>query len=204
MRRCFVLMIDCLLLLAGKRMRRCFVLMIACLLLLAGCGGSPSSAKLLPENPKGTKAVILPENAEPVQTENEGVADTKPPTVNTLGSVVEIKEKMFIAQCNDIYLNPKDYAGKTIHIEGMYDEYTDEAGTLYRAVIRNGPGCCGNDGVAGFEFSCDGTPDCKQNDWISIEGIITPFTYDDGYETVIIGVANVTVKVERGAEYVNQ
>ncbi|GHT01203.1 hypothetical protein AGMMS50276_28740 [Synergistales bacterium] len=121
------------------------------------------------------------------------------------GAVVEIREKMFIAQCNDIYLNPEEYAGKTIRIEGMYDEYTDEAGTVFRAVVRNGPGCCGNDGVAGFEFSCDGVPDCKPNDWISVEGIISLSASDEnGYNAIIIAQTTVTVKTERGMEYVTQ
>jgi uncharacterized membrane protein YcgQ (UPF0703/DUF1980 family) len=136
-----------------------------------------------------------------------GSGDSAPanlPPENTSGGVVKIKEKMFIAQCNDIYLNPKEYIGKIIRIEGLYDEYTDEAGAVHRAVIRYGPGCCGNDGVAGFVFSGDGAPDCKPNDWIAIEGVITPVTYNNGYETVIIGKASVTVKTERGAEYVTQ
>ncbi|MDR2616038.1 MAG: hypothetical protein LBC28_05595, partial [Oscillospiraceae bacterium] len=69
---------------------------------------------------------------------------------------------------------------------------------------RLGPGCCGNDGVAGFEFTCDALPELKENDWISVEGVLTPYTYDDGYESVIISDAVVTVKAERGAEYVSQ
>jgi uncharacterized membrane protein YcgQ (UPF0703/DUF1980 family) len=205
---------------AGKRsftMKRCFAIILL-LLLLAGCNGNPSSANLLPENidgtatsPESTKDVTAPEapaeNSNPVASGSEsssGSSDAVISPVNTSGDVVEIKEKMFIAQCNDIYLNPGDYIGKTIRIEGMYDEYSDDAGNTYQAVIRNGPGCCGNDGVAGFEFLCEGVPEFKRNDWISIEGIIRPFAYDDGYETVIIGNASITVKTERGAEYVTQ
>ena len=129
-----------------------------------------------------------------------GVSDS----LGAAAAVVEIKEKMFIAQCNDIYLNPEEYAGKTIRVEGMYDEYTDDAGTVFRAVVRNGPGCCGNDGVAGFEFSCEGVPDCKPNDWILVEGIISSNSDKNGYNTVTIENAALTVKAERGAEYVSQ
>jgi zinc transport system permease protein len=118
--------------------------------------------------------------------------------------VIEIREKLFIAQCNDIYLNPGEYIGRRVRIEGMYYEYAEEGGAIYYSVTRLGPGCCGNDGVAGFEFACDSPPVCEPDDWISVEGVITPYTYDDGYESVIIGDASVTVKTERGAEYVSQ
>jgi len=63
-------------------------------------------------------------------------------------SVFEIREKMFIAQCNDIYLNLKDFEGRTVKIEGFCDTDIDpETGKTYYGVIRKGPGCCGNDGV---------------------------------------------------------
>ncbi|MDR2768886.1 MAG: metal ABC transporter permease, partial [Treponema sp.] len=74
--------------------------------------------------------------------------------VEPSGSVVEIKEKMFIAQTNDIYLNAEDYLGKTIRLEGLFktDSYDDLSKT-YCFVMRYGPGCCGNDGSAGFEVA---------------------------------------------------
>ncbi|MDR0446924.1 MAG: hypothetical protein LBH17_07895 [Oscillospiraceae bacterium] len=118
--------------------------------------------------------------------------------------VLEIREKLFIAQCNDIYLNPEEYAGRRVRIEGMYYAFAEEGGAIYYSVTRLGPGCCGNDGVAGFEFTSDPPPECVENDWISVEGTLMPFVYDDGYESVIIADATVTVKTERGAEYVTQ
>ena len=39
------------------------------------------------------------------------------------------------------------------------------------AVVRNSPGCCGNDGLAGLDINYDGEyPD--ENTWVTIEGII--------------------------------
>jgi uncharacterized membrane protein YcgQ (UPF0703/DUF1980 family) len=49
--------------------------------------------------------------------------------------IIEIRERMFIQQCNDIYLNPEDYEGRTIKLEGIYDEYTVEDEVL-RFVFR--------------------------------------------------------------------
>ena len=43
-----------------------------------------------------------------------------------MNNVIEIKERMFINQCNDVYLNPDDYRGKLIKLEGIYDGFTDE------------------------------------------------------------------------------
>jgi uncharacterized membrane protein YcgQ (UPF0703/DUF1980 family) len=189
-------------------MKKYFALIIVCLLLVTGCGGGYGSGNGNGDssgsaNGDGSGNGSESESAAAVATLQE---DNTVPAGNTDPSadVVEIKEKMFIAQCNDIYLNPADYIGKTVRIEGLYDEYTDESGNTNRGVIRNGPGCCGNDGVAGFEFMCESVPACKQNDWVSVEGVIRPYTYDDGYETVIIGAASVAVKTERGAEFVTQ
>jgi uncharacterized membrane protein YcgQ (UPF0703/DUF1980 family) len=164
-----------------------------CLLLFTGCdgGSSTTTPAEVPEGESGNGAAAT-------------IAPGAGADADPSGAVIEITEKMFIAQCNDIYLNPGEYIGKTVRIEGMYDEFTDETGTTNRGVIRNGPGCCANDGVAGFEFMCEDIPACKPNDWISVEGVITPYTFDDGYETVIIGQANITIKTERGAEYVSQ
>ncbi|MDR0817847.1 MAG: hypothetical protein LBN35_04325 [Clostridiales Family XIII bacterium] len=183
-------------------MKKYSAIFIACLLLFTGCGGDPPPDS---ESESSSSVDTVPESED---GSGNGASDVTLSSDNTDPSdeVVVITEKMFIAQCNDIYLNPNEYTGKIVRIEGIYDENTDEAGNTSRGVIRNGPGCCGNDGVAGFGFLCkdEGSPLCKQDDWVAVEGVITPYTYDDGYETIIIGDASVTVKAERGAEFVTQ
>lgn len=115
--------------------------------------------------------------------------------------VFVIKEKMFIAQCNDIYLNPKDYMDRTIQVEGMYGEFpNEEAGTTYRCVYRNGPGCCGNDGVAGFEMRYEGKLP-KANDWIQVTGKIE-LDKEGDREYVVLKVTDLKVLEVRGAEFV--
>jgi uncharacterized membrane protein YcgQ (UPF0703/DUF1980 family) len=163
----------------------------------SGCGVEPGGASLPPQTGDLAETDVL----QPVYAQGDYVAPARAPEVD---GVIEIREKMFIAQCNDIYLNPDEYLGKTVRIEGMYSEYAEEGGDVYYSVARLGPGCCGNDGVAGFEFTSPDLPDCELDDWICVEGVITPMTYDDGYETVIIGDAVVTLKAERGAEFVSQ
>lgn len=116
--------------------------------------------------------------------------------------VVEISEKMFIAQCNDVYLNPDDYQGKLIQIEGIYMSYTDsDSGNAYHYVMRYGPGCCGNDGTAGFEFIYDGEMP-KQEDWIEVIGTVEKVKENDT-EYIVLRASKVTVLNVRGAEFVN-
>ena len=72
--------------------------------------------------------------AESSETQKQKAADL--PTL-------EIKEKLFIAQTNDVYLNPDEYMGRRIRLEGLFkaDSYVGSAQT-YRFVLRYGPGCC--------------------------------------------------------------
>jgi uncharacterized membrane protein YcgQ (UPF0703/DUF1980 family) len=153
-------------------------------------------------------ALILPDRATPA---------SPPEQSSTAPGVFEIREKMFIQQCNDIYLNPDEYLGRTVKLEGIYEEYTDEiddeingingtSGT-FRYVIRYGPGCCGNDGVAGFQVLFDGLGDLdknpapKQNDWVEAVGTVE---WDDREEevSVLLKLSRLTVMEKRGAEFV--
>ncbi|MDR3331849.1 MAG: hypothetical protein LBT08_04405 [Synergistaceae bacterium] len=129
-------------------------------------------------------------------------AETEPAAAQKT-DIFEIREKMFIEQCNDIYLNTDEYEGRTVRLEGMYDEYEDEeTGETYRYVIRLGPGCCGNDGVAGFEFTYGGDTAPKQDDWIEATGTVEAIgPTEDG--NVILRLSSLRVMEERGAEYVS-
>ncbi|KUO72494.1 MAG: hypothetical protein APF77_11960 [Clostridia bacterium BRH_c25] len=113
--------------------------------------------------------------------------------------IVEIKEKMFITQINDIYLNPDDYMGKKIKLEGFHTIVEVDGETVH-GVIRNGPGCCGNDGVAGFEFVWDGEYP-KDNDWLSVTGYLE-IVNEDGIDYMHLNATELEVLAERGTEFV--
>ena len=120
-----------------------------------------------------------------------------------VGDVVEIDEKLFIAQTNDIYLNTSDYLGKTIKYEGIFlSSYWEDADTTYYFVIRYGPGCCGYDGTAGFEISWDGALP-QDNDWCEAVGDLERYE-EDGMEYLRLVLSSLTVLEERGSEYVAQ
>lgn len=117
---------------------------------------------------------------------------------------VEIKEKMFIAQSNDIYLNPDEYQDKTIRWEGIYTrlDYANADGTPYHCVFRYGPGCCGDDGMVGFEVVWEGDYP-EVNSWVQAEGTVEQ--YDENDITYLrIRLSTLAVQSERGAETVLQ
>lgn len=118
-----------------------------------------------------------------------------------MNNIIEIRERMFINQCNDIYLNPDDYRGKVIKLEGIYDGFVDkETGEKLNFVFRYGPGCCGYDGVAGFEFNYNGTIPNPQ-DWIEVVGVVEILEIDN-YETVRLNAISLNVLDKRGKEFV--
>ena len=179
-----------------------FIFVIVFLVSLPACGtgsapdvqasqtdGSSSSAEegvvsdpSLPENG------VAPEVEDPVQG-TETYAD------------VEIKDKLFVEQVNDIYLNLEDYEGKTIKYEGVFEIYEYEPpDRTFCYVVRYGPGCCAMDGIVGFEIVWDGDYP-KFNDWVEVAGTVEPF-HEQGFETVRMIATSLTKLPYRGDENV--
>ncbi len=119
------------------------------------------------------------------------------------GDVIEIKEKMFVAQTNDVYYNPEDYLGKTLKYEGLFDSYDDpDNGQTYYAVIRYGPGCCGIDLNAGFEVLWNREYP-EPNDWVEAVGVLEEYE-ENGQKYLRLALSSLTVLPTRGAETVYQ
>jgi uncharacterized membrane protein YcgQ (UPF0703/DUF1980 family) len=121
--------------------------------------------------------------------------------------IVEIREKMFIAHTNEIYLNAEDYLGRTIKLEGLFkqEEYQN---LNHRFVLRYGPGCCGNDGNAGFEVVWEDSRATlrvypRPDDWVEAVGILKTYE-EDGFPYLYIALSSLRVLDKRGAEYVTQ
>ncbi|MDR0550790.1 MAG: hypothetical protein LBG72_02095 [Spirochaetaceae bacterium] len=127
-------------------------------------------------------------------------------TRNKKDGVIEIKEKLFLAQTSDVYLNPDDYLGKTIKLEGIFMR-EQFAGTDYCFVIRYGPGCCGNDGNAGFQVAWNKPaltePYPAAGEWVGASGVLSTYT-EDGNPYLYLDLINLTVMDKRGAEFVRQ
>jgi uncharacterized membrane protein YcgQ (UPF0703/DUF1980 family) len=152
------------------------------LIFAVGCGGV-SKSSLSPEgpaSPEGSKAPPIPD-------------------------VVEIREKMFVAMTNEIYINSVDYLGKTIKYEGIFqDYYWGEKGSTYYSVFRYGPGCCGTDANCGFEIIWpDGGEYAQTDDWVEVVGTLEEYE-EDGYSYLRLALISLEKKSERGLETVTQ
>lgn len=134
-------------------------------------------------------ASLSKENAQSAGKDDSIAADMK--------NVYEIKEKMFIAQINDIYINMNQYEGKTVKFEGLIYNYGESC-----YVMRRTPGCCGNDGKAGLEIKWD-KPYMVDDKWVEAIGVIKIEDKIYGAEPVVY-LTSLTEKEERGAEFVTQ
>lgn len=120
---------------------------------------------------------------------------------------VDIREKMFVAQTNDVYLNTDEYLGKTIRLEGMFDSQTNtETGETLYMVFRLGPGCCGFDDVCGFEVRWpDGAPETVPEPGAWVEAIGVADRYEEyGVWYLRLDLLRLTEQSVRGAETVLQ
>jgi zinc transport system permease protein len=178
-------------------------------LLVTGCGNGTPRGKfsvLSPDEKAGETAWEVfapvvretkPETPAPetVKKEKAGAAGEK---------IIEIKEKMFLAQTSDVYNNPEDYLGKTIKLEGIFKREGSER-QHYCFVIRYGPGCCGSDGNAGFEVAWEeGLADYPSpDDWVEAAGVLKTYN-EDGYPYLYIALSSLKRLDARGAEFVSQ
>jgi uncharacterized membrane protein YcgQ (UPF0703/DUF1980 family) len=150
---------------------------------------------ILPGDSGGTGGAVLeaPKAPDPVKKPRAAPAGN--------GKPLEIGEKMFIAQTNEIYLNPEDYMGRTIKVEGLFKKQEYPGGN-YCFVLRYGPGCCGNDGSAGFEVAWEGSYP-REDEWVEAVGVLDSYD-EDGYPYIYLALSSLEVKEERGREFVTQ
>ena len=126
-------------------------------------------------------------------------------------SIYEIGENMFITQIDNINLNYREYLGRTIRLEGLFKALHWE-GNNYYYVIRNGPGCCGDDGEVGFEVSWK--PEYNEsfdddimlnypntNDWVQATGELKSYNFM-GMTFIYLALSDLDIMQERGAEFV--
>jgi len=117
--------------------------------------------------------------------------------------LVEIREKMFVAQVSDVYINPEDYIGRTIKLEGIFKKEDP-----YSFVVRYGPGCCGDDANVGFEVAWDSEqikPYPAIDSWVEAIGVLKTYK-EAGYASdyLYLDLVSLNVLNERGAEIVWQ
>jgi len=126
---------------------------------------------------------------------------------NVDSDVIEIKEKMFISQVNDVYLNAEDYMGKKLKLEGLFMmEYSDIRTEPYCFVLRYGPGCCGTDGNVGFEVAWTENQKKsypKKESWVQATGELKTYEEND-FKYLYLELSSLDVLNTRGEEFVSQ
>ncbi len=123
---------------------------------------------------------------------------------NLDGVDLEIKEKMFVTQINEIYANTKDYLGKTLMYEGIFGIYNyEDIKKDFYYVYRNGPGCCVTDAQAGFEVVYDKDYP-KENDWVRVIGKLDYCKDKKGVDVLCIKATSIKKMKTRGKEIVVQ
>jgi len=118
--------------------------------------------------------------------------------------VVEIRERLFIAQVNDIRINADSYVGRTLRYEGLFQSFVwPGTGQTYYQVIRyTSDDCCGTDGIIGFEVYLGDIAPLLDNSWAEVTGVLEWF--EAGGEPFLrLVVVSLTELAERGAEIVS-
>lgn len=184
---------------------------IICIILSACGNGGRTGFNVEPPDSSSQESSSNVESADPETIAPEEPSSniptpdpvSDPVAESTEGDVLEIGEKMFLTQINDMYYNFDNYKDKTIIVEGMYALFYSWDGSKTAPVVhRRGPGCCGNDGWGGFLLKYDGEYP-NENDWIRVTG--TPELVEEGYYlNLYLNVTSLEVKTERGAEFVAQ
>ncbi len=177
----------------------CSILII--MILFTGCSKENKTEKQTNETFEQNGETNKADNSKTL-TEQVMDNELKSSLKNAEGDEIILKDKLFISQCNDIYLNPDEYMDKTIRWEGIYTESTNpETDEVYKFVIRYGPGCCGNDGTAGFEILYEGESP-KLNDWVEAVGKIEMIE-ENKSQFVAIRLSELKVLDVRGQEFVS-
>ena len=128
--------------------------------------------------------------------------------ITARGDIVQISERMFVNHINDIYINTRNYIGKTIKYEGIFmsDQYYGEDDLFY-SVFRFGPGgCCGIDGRVGFEVrwpSGQSRQFPADDAWVEITGVLKEYEHSFT-KYLYIELTSVNELSSRGREFVSQ
>ena len=94
--------------------------------------------------------------------------------------IINISDGIFLALVNDIYVNKDEYVGKKVRISGQNVRFEDkDTGEVIYAILREGPGCCYNDSVIGFEYITDGKYPEKDK-WYEMIGEVIIDKYKTG------------------------
>lgn len=201
-------------------MKKWMISFLLAAVLLTGCAGEESSAgneepMVKPQSAASQEDAasedVAEEDAATEEESESATSDTVSRLVEELREneavnrenkeVISIDEKIFLSQMTDIYMNTNDYIGRIISMEG-YMLPDDTGDDIIGAVVRNSPGCCGDDGITGLSYIW-GQDVPAENDWIKVTGVLS-VRVEGEQIYLVIEADEVEVKEERGLEFVSQ
>jgi len=117
--------------------------------------------------------------------------------------VIEIQERFFVNQVNDIILNHNQYLGRTIRYEGIFRTTPGEgANSDIHVVYRYVPGCCGPEGIVGFIVNVGEFEPLLTDAWAEVVGVLEEFEDNNGQTRIHLALTSLTELEERGEEFV--
>lgn len=138
---------------------KCLLLGI-CFLFLFGCGSAEETEGSAKEKEIVEKADTVAEVAE-IDVDLTAMSAT-----------------IVYSQVSDMMTNPENYEGKVIKMNGIYQLYTNEDGSVFypACVIMDATACCAN----GIEFLPPEGTDLTAGEEITVIGTFEKY-YEDGY-----------------------
>ena len=121
--------------------------------------------------------------------------------------IIEIREKMFATQVDDIYMNTADYLGKTIKLEGIFLIRENNGEPVFYVIRHVIDECCGN-GLSGFEVRLPKTQSApaqipEDDSWVEAAGLLSE--YEEGYRKFLyLELTSIAVLDKRGMEFVTR
>jgi len=112
--------------------------------------------------------------------------------------VVEIRERFFVNQFQDIVTNHEEYLGRTIRYEGAFETFPQDGGGedvyfVYRVV----PTCCSPGGSIGFLLDLGEFAPLADDAWVEVTGVLELFEFR-GFPNLRLVVTSLVELDERG------
>jgi len=117
--------------------------------------------------------------------------------------IIEIQDRFFINQVNNITLNHNQYLGRTIRYEGIFrSSFSMITNEDIHIVYRYVPGCCGPEGIIGFIVDLGDFAPLATDAWVEVVGVLEEI--EDSLGTRIqLSLTTLTELDERGDEMVH-
>ena len=115
--------------------------------------------------------------------------------------IVYIGERFFVTEMNRIQFYREQYLGRVIQYEGIFYSFYWDDGSVY-FVVRYTYGCCGLDGLIGFDVLLNEIPPFPDNTWVQVTGVLEE-DYSGWGSILMVNAISIVEIPERGQEFVD-